>query len=138
MAWIMAFTLSKYGLPSSERAFCSPLRLRPADSAKRLTPNTRPTARKDDNNAAVFPCWAYSSNRTVRYSSISSGCVRRYSSSTSPIVLYALMALILPPIGLRLVNIPWLTVLISAAEQDNDRITVLAEIHPVPRAEKKP
>jgi hypothetical protein len=48
------------------------------------------------------------------------------------------MALILPPIGLRVVNIPWLTVLISAAEQDNDRITVLAEMHPVPRAEKKP
>src|SRR5713101_5266055 len=138
MAWIMAFTLSKYGLPSSERAFCIPLRLRPADSARRLTPNTRPTVRKDDSSAAVSPFWAYSSNRTVRYSSISSGCVRRYSSSTSPTVLYSLMVRILPPIGLRLVNIPWLTVLISAAEQDHDRVAVLAEIHPVPRAEKQP
>src|SRR5262245_40487923 len=132
----MAFTLSKYGLPSSERAFCSPLRLRPADAAKRLTPNTRLTARKEDSSTAVSPFWAYSSNKTIRYSSISSGCVRRYSSSTSPIVLYSLMVLILPPIGLRLVNIAWLTGLTAAAEQDHDCIPVLAEIHPVPRAEK--
>ena len=45
---------------------------------------------------------------------------------------------ILPPIGLRLVNISWLTVLISAAEQDHDSVTMFAEIHSVPRAKKQP